>query len=346
MKEVEPKTVKSRAPVRVSFSGGGTDVPPFSEEHGGCVLSTTINKYIAAEISSSQDPKNNEIVFPDLGLEAKLPYGERYLYSAENASEDPKLDIVKASLNVFRPDKPVRVFLHGDAPSGSGMGTSSASNVALVTAFRELKGTSLDKQEIAEEAIRIERGLLQIPGGFQDQYASAFGGFNFIEFLPNEKRIVHPLDLSDDTKSKLHASLGLFYLGGVHSERTQQKELISAMKTNLDALEALKLLKKQTIEMKTALENGDLETFGKLLHAGWELKKRSSSAVSNPVIDAFYESALNAGTLGGKLLGSGGSGYLLLFTPIGKRSFVERKLVQEGAEELAFNFDEEGAVIT
>ncbi len=345
MKETEPKTVKSRAPLRVSFSGGGTDVPPFSEDYGGCVVSTRIDKYIQAEVSPSPDPNNNVLLMPDLDVETKLPFGEKYVYHEDDASQDERLDIPKAALNEFA-DQPVKVYIHGDALPGGGLATSTASCVALIGAFTRWKGKPLDKREIAEEAIRHERDLVRAEGGFQDQYASSYGGFNFIEFLPGKKRVVHPLSLSRETIDKLHESLGLFYLGGVHSERTQQAELIKSMKTNLDAIEALKRLKEQTTQMRDALVEGDLETFGKLLHQGWLLKKMQSKKISGAEIDAFYDLALQSGALGGKLLGSGGAGYMLLFMPPEKRKHITEELTKMGGKELIFDFDKEGVAVS
>lgn len=339
-------SVKSRAPVRVSFSGGGTDVPPFSEEYGGCVVSATIDKYIRVDITSANIPDAHIISAIDLEKREILPLRSKFEYSATDPSQNPKLDLIKAVLNELKPAQSLDIYIHGNTPAGSGLGTSSAAAVAMIAACYKLSGQTLDKKKIAEEAIRIEKEVLKRAGGFQDQYASSFGGFNYIEFLPGGVRNAIPLSLTKQFKDQLLGHLKLFFLGGEHSSGDQQQKLIQSMKTNEDTVEALKEFKTITQKMKTTLESQNLKEFGLLLHESWKLKKRSSPSISNSLIDSYYNSAMSLGAVGGKLLGAGGTGYLLLFIPPEKYDVVAKEMVRNGAKELDFGFDEEGVVVT
>lgn len=327
--------IRSKAPLRISFSGGGTDVPPYPEQHGGVVLSATINKYAYVNI------------VPDKGTDLEvnsLDYDLTVKYNSEEClTYDGKLDLVKAALKIMEVGiTPAKVYLHSDAPPGSGLGSSSTMVVALVGAIRHWLKKPLTDYEVANLAWHIERRELGIAGGMQDQYAAAFGGFNFIEFT-KDAVIVNPLRIGADTINELQYNLLLCYTGGIRLSANIIEDQVSNYKQGKkDSVEGLHALKDITYQMKNALLTGRLNDFGVLLAEEWENKKKLSSKITTPQVDAVYESALTAGALGGKLLGAGGGGYLLLYCPYTKKHQVVEAVSKIGGQVVQWDFEFSG----
>jgi D-glycero-alpha-D-manno-heptose-7-phosphate kinase len=323
---------RAKAPLRISFAGGGTDVSPFPEREGGVVLSATIGRYAYGTLHPRSDDLIN-IESLDFGETVRFSLDDRLVY-------DGKLDLVKAAiLHLGRPETGFDLSLHSDAPPGSGLGSSSAVMVALVGLLKEWKGMTLTDYEIADLAYRIERVELGIQGGLQDQYAAAFGGFNFIEFGA-QRVIVNPLRIPADVQNELQYNLLLVFTGKIRlSGRIIEDQVARFEAGETDSIQALRELKRLTLEMKAHLLRKELDEFGALLHEEWLQKKRMSTRISTTELDDLYDAARAAGATGGKITGAGGGGYMLLYCPGGARHKVAAKLVESGCTVADFGFE-------
>ena len=326
--------IRGRAPLRISFGGGGTDVAPFCEEQGGAIIGSTINKYAYCSIVPRDD---DQIVVHSLDFDMTVKYNtnENYVY-------DGKLDLVTAALKAMDIKQGCEVYLQCDAPPGSGLGTSSTVMVAMLTAMSRWKGTMMDAYAMADLAYQVERLDLKIDGGYQDQYASTFGGFNFIEFHGRNNVVVNPLRIKKDIIHELQYNLLLCYTGKVHVSANIIKDQVQNYEKQ-DAFQAMCEVKALAYDLKDELLKGNLHSFGKLLDYGWQSKKRMSNKISNPQIDELYEEALKAGAMGGKLLGAGGGGFLLLYCPYNVRHKVAARMELMGGQLTDWNFELRGA---
>ncbi len=327
--------IRARAPLRISFAGGGTDVPPFWEEEGGCVLSATITRYAYGSLKVRDDR--------EIGIES-LDYGLRESYSAtDRLVLNGNLDLVKAAImKMADGETGFDLFLHSDAPPGSGLGASSAMIVCLVGLLAEMRGTRMTDYETADMAHVIERHDLGIPGGLQDQYAATFGGFNFIEFLP-ERVVVNPLRVPEATVNELQYNLLLVFTGQVRLSANIIADQVERVRSgNIDSREALRELKVLAGEMKNALLHRRLDHFGRLLHDEWEQKKRMSDRISDASLDDLYAMARREGALGGKITGAGGGGYMLLYCPFERKHLIAERLTAAGCTVASFGFESGG----
>jgi D-glycero-alpha-D-manno-heptose-7-phosphate kinase len=330
---------RAKAPLRVSFAGGGTDVAPFPEREGGLVLNATINRYAYGTLRPRRDDKVH-IESVDFGQTAKYGFGEAVVF-------DGKLDLVKAAIRrLGRLDEAgasgFDLFLHSNAPPGSGLGSSSTMMVALIGLLKEFRAVPLTDYEIAQTAFEVERVDLGLKGGLQDQYAATFGGFNFLE-LEGNRVIVNPLRIPADTVMELEHNLLLAYTG-----RTRQGDHIIEDQTERfekeqsDAVEGLRLQKQLAVEMKNALLSRRVGDFGALLHDAWQAKKRMSDRISSDYIDEMYDEAMKAGAVGGKVTGAGGGGYMLFYCRYDRKHRVADRLEELGAKVTEFAFEQEG----
>ncbi|MEM2460712.1 MAG: hypothetical protein QXV20_05570 [Candidatus Hadarchaeales archaeon] len=341
--------ILSRAPFRISFGGGGTDVPPYCWEHGGAVVSMTVSLYARTVLRVLKERKM-VLRSLDLGLEWSSGLGK--------AEYDGQLDLLKAAVNEFSPRKGFELTTHSDLPPSSGMGTSSSLTVSLIGCLAEFTGRKLGTEEIAEMAYHLEREELGQEGGYQDQYAAAFGGLNFMEFGRKGVR-VEPLSLRPETMELFLEHLCLFSTGeiflpeelrGLAARRRREKrkgihrEMVERMEER-EYLSHLHSLKRMAVEMRECLLRGELERFGELLHLGWEEKKKLSGRITNPEVEALYELAREKGAMGGKLLGAGAVGYLLLFCPPEKKHGVIEALSKLGAKPVPFRFEPKGVKV-
>ncbi len=326
--------IRGRAPLRVSFGGGGTDVAPFCVEQGGAIIGSTINKYAYCSIVPRED---NQIVVHSLDFDMTVKYNTK-----KNYVYDGKLDLVKAALKAMKITKGCEVYLQCDAPPGSGLGTSSTVMVAMLIAMARWKGMEMDGYQLADLAYQVEREDLKISGGYQDQYAATFGGINFIEFHGRNNVVVNPLRIKKDILHELQYNLLLCYTGNVHVSANIIQDQVSNYK-KVDAFNAMCEVKALAYAMKDELLKGNLYAFGRLLNISWESKKRMSTKITNPQVDALYNEAMEAGALGGKLLGAGGGGYLLMYCPYNVRHKVAERLEAAGGQLTDWNFELRGA---
>jgi D-glycero-alpha-D-manno-heptose-7-phosphate kinase len=328
---------RAKAPLRVSFAGGGTDVPPFPEREGGFVLSATINRYAHGMLRPRTDGR---IKVESLDLGMALEYG-----AEDSVDYDGKLDLVKAAIRrVAQLEEPrgIDLFLHTAAPPGSGLGASSALIVSLTGLLGDLHKLSLTEYEIADLAWQVEREDLGLRGGLQDQYAATFGGFNFIEFHA-DRVIVNPLRIHPSTVLELESNLLLCFTGATRSGDHIIEDQTSRYEASDEAaLTGLRMQKELAQAMKEALLRGRLAEFGDLLGTAWEHKKKMSPRITTPVIDAAYREARASGALGGKVTGAGGGGFMLFYCPAGTRHRVLARLHRLGLEETEFSFDQQG----
>ncbi len=335
------EVLRSRAPLRLSFAGGGTDVSPYPEEKGGAVLNCTIDKYAYATLSGHQGHGGLKVHSLDYDVIASYRTPEELTYNGE-------LDLVKAAIRVLRPadngatGEDLELFLHSDAPPRTGLGGSSALVVALVAAFQRLLHQPWTPYEVAELAYRIEREELGVRGGRQDQYTAAFGGFNFMEF-GRSGTIVNPLKIPKDTLNELGYRLLLCYTGTSHySGDIILQQQTAYEQGRKDTVEALDETRRLAVEMKNHLLRGNIDDMGRLLNEGWEYKKKFTAGITTPQVDDLYARAKAAGALGGKLTGAGGGGYLLLFCDFAKRADVARVVTEAGGRVVDFRFDLDG----
>jgi D-glycero-alpha-D-manno-heptose-7-phosphate kinase len=318
--------IYARAPLRISFAGGGTDVEPYPKLYGGAVLSATIDLYAYACVHPCE--RHGVITSPDLETTAALSGRDQ---------------LARSVLSKFAGN--ADVVMHCDAPPGSGLGSSSSLVVALCAAMAEVRATPLSPYELAERAIQIERGDLGLPGGTQDQYAAAFGGFNFIEFEPDGV-LVNPLRLRNEVLAELQASLVLLPTASVQrrSEGILQRQIEAYERQDEDVLDALAVLKDHARAAKACVLRGDLGGLAEVLRDGWRTKRRLASGIATDEIDELYEDALEMGAAGGKLLGAGGGGFLLLVVPFARRGEVVQSLRRRGLSPAGVSFTDHGAV--
>lgn len=327
---------RAKAPLRVSFAGGGTDVAPFPEQDGGLVLSATINRYAYGALAPRAD-RTISVESVDYGITLDYQsHGEMTL--------DGRLDLVKAAIRKLgRPEASgYDLFLHTNAPPGSGLGSSSAVMVALIGLLKEFHQMPLTDYEIAQLAYVVEREDVGIKGGLQDQYAATFGGFNFIEFHADHV-VVNPLRIPEDVIHELEHNMLLCYTG-----RTRTGDHIIDDQTRRfegrdeKALQGLRMQKELAVEMKNALLQRRLAEFGDLLGTAWRYKKQMSPHITTTFIDEAYEVALKHGALGGKVTGAGGGGYMLFFCPFQRKHRVADALIAMGGEVTEFEFTTQG----
>jgi D-glycero-alpha-D-manno-heptose-7-phosphate kinase len=327
--------IRARAPLRISFAGGGTDVPPFPAEEGGCVLSATIDRFAHGSLNP-RDDRLVTIESVDFKTSAEISLDEEIL-------RDGHLDLIKAAVKRFGRENTsgYDLVLRSNAPPGSGLGASSTMMVALTGLLARHYGSDLKDYDTADLAHGIERADLGIAGGMQDHYAAAFGGFNFIEFT--DRVIVNPLRVRDEISHELELSLLLCFTGITRdSAWVIEDQTHRAVTRSTDTIEGLRAQKELAVAMKEALLTGALHEFGTLLGDAWIQKKRMSPLITNPRIDELYDIALRKGALGGKITGAGGGGYILLFCDFEKKHRVIEALELAGAPVTEFTFSDKG----
>ena len=297
----------TKTPFRMSFFGGGTDIPEFFREHGGAVLSTTFDKYCYVNVRHL--PR-----FFDYTTE--LSYSRIERVTSPEQIEHPAVRNAMKMLDM----REIRLTYEADLPARSGLGTSSSFAVGMLNAFYALKGKYADKKKLADEAIYLERTLCNEAGGWQDQIAASFGGLNRINFRGNDYEVL-PVIISPERKEMLNNRLLMFFTGFTRlSSEIQKTNRIAAGDKNAQLLEMYRLV--DEAEAVLTGQTGDLDEFGRLLDVTWRLKRKTGAKVSTDSIDGIYEKGLAAGALGGKLLGAGGGGFLLFYVPEEKQPAV------------------------
>jgi D-glycero-alpha-D-manno-heptose-7-phosphate kinase len=328
-------TVHATAPLRISFVGGGTDLPHWFEIHGGAVLSSTIDHYAHVTVEPRGDA---QIRIRDLRLEQLVEY-----HLDETPVYDGVVDLAKAAIKRVGVDRGVDVDVRSDAPPGSGLGGSSALVTAAVGALSALRGQAHSRDEIAQMSHAIERHDLGIAGGWQDQYAAAFGGFNLIEFSGGGATVT-PLRVAADVLAELQANLMLCYTGGVRTNLGLIDTQIRLYHEGREeTIQGMKQLQAMAYEMRDAVESGDLGGLGNMLREAYESKKRMNPHVAEgTAIERLLEAARAAGAAGGKICGAGGGGYLLLYCTPQRQPAVRTTLECLGGQFASFAFEPSG----
>jgi D-glycero-alpha-D-manno-heptose-7-phosphate kinase len=336
------KTVRARAPLRLGLAGGGTDLSPYCDEFGGAVLNCTIDRYAYCFIEPSPDAEVHFIA-RDLAVEENLP---PTLFALAGARLAIHAGVYRRMMTEFAGGvlRALRVTTYVDAPPGSGLGSSSALVVAMVEAYRTLLGLPLGLYDVAHLAFEIERIDLQLSGGKQDQYASAFGGANFIEFLAGDRVIVNPLRVARGFMNELETSLVTCFTGlSRDSEAIIEEQQRHMTDADAAALDSLHQLKRDAVEMKQALLRGEIRHVAEILNRSWLAKKRTARSVTNRHIEVLYEAALGHGAIAGKVSGAGGGGFFMFIVPPQNRVKLIRSLNQMQATASAVHFTGEGA---
>ncbi len=316
----------SRTPLRISFAGGGTDMKDYYKIKGGAVISTAINKYVYITINKRFDDT------------IRISYSKTETVDSVNKI---KHDIVRETMKLVGVTKGVEITSIADVPSkGTGLGSSSAFTVGLLNALYAFKDQHRSAMQLAQEACKIEIGILKEPIGKQDQYMCAYGGFRHVQFSPDEKVFVDYLTCKKDTIETLKRNLMMFYTGILRRSNTILSEQTKNISKNKQIMDKMKNL---VFEMKEALLNNRAGEFGRMLHKGWVYKKSLAFGVSNDIINGYYENALEAGACGGKILGAGGGGFLLVYCEQDKQEKVRKIL--HGLREVPFTFEQQGSSI-
>ena len=328
-----------RSPVRISFGGGGTDLPAYYQEHGGAVLSATINKYFYTILGRRAD-RSIQIISSDF----RICEGWRDFAALE--LKDGALEIPVAVLKDLGREVNVDLFLASEIPPGTGLGSSASVCVNVLKTLTTYLQMPLSKQDLAERAFHVARNVLHHHVGKQDEYAAAFGGLNFMEFMADGAARVQVLEAGPSIISELQSNLMLFFTGAAHhSWNILEEQERSTAQHHSKPLEALHEIKQLAYRMRHALNAGDLTGFAQMLDESWQAKKRISSRISNSRIDVLYSLARDSGAVGGKITGAGGGGFLLLYCEAQSQERVRQALTAEGLKEMTFNFDFQGAQV-
>jgi D-glycero-alpha-D-manno-heptose-7-phosphate kinase len=325
----------TRAPVRIGIGGGGSDLPAFYEQYGGRVVNAAINRYVYVMLASN---RRGSVQLTSSDFSAFLHFEG----GTDLDRSDEALALVRAVLADFGVSRGVDVFTASETPPGTGLGSSSATAVALVKAVSTYLGQRLSDAEVAERACSIEVHRLRSPIGKQDQYASAFGGFNTFEFTRDGGVTVRPLELAPSVVDALERRLQLYFTGLQREANTilrEQSEGIAEGRTPAGVTELLDL----ATQTEAALTAGDLDGLGALLRAGWVRKRGLAAGISTGQIDAWVETALANGALGAKLTGAGGGGYLLAMSADGEEDRLRAAMLDDGLRPLDYRFDWSGA---
>lgn len=335
------RIIRSKSPLRLGLAGGGTDVSPYSDLYGGAILNATINLYAHTTIEPLE---GDEIILESIDLKQTATYP-----SSSVLPIDGMLDLAKGVYNRIIKDyigKPLcfKLTTYVPAPAGSGLGTSSSLVVSMLNAFAEWLNIPLGEYELAHLAYEIERNDLKMAGGKQDQYAAAFGGFNFMEFY-GDNVIVNPLRVKPVFINEIENNLVLYYTGTSRlSSRIIQMQQENVHAKDEKSVEATHKLKEQSFLMKEAILKGQLDKIGEILNFGWEYKKQMATGISNPLIDEIYNEAIKAGASGGKVSGAGGGGFIFFYCPLNSRYKVIERLHKYEGKIKNFQFVSEGAI--
>jgi D-glycero-alpha-D-manno-heptose-7-phosphate kinase len=327
----------ARAPMRISFGGGGTDLEAYYANYGGLVISTAINKYFYAILTTGESDDLQVISADYRSLFRHSPYDDLFW--------DGDLALPKAILHHFGIRRGMNLFVASEVPPGTGHGSSSAAAVTLVHAISTLVEQPMTKQQVAELASYIEITKMGMPIGKQDQYASAFGGLNTITFS-RQGVTIESLNVAPDVRQTLERRLMLFFTGSSRESTSilkQQRK--STEEQDESVLQALHHIKQVAIDIQACLERGDLDEFARLLDYAWQEKRRLAPGLSTGFIDECYSLALHHGAAAGKITGAGGGGFLLLYCHEDTQDAVTRALEERGLKRMNFHFDQQGAMV-
>ena len=333
-KQVDQKIIRARVPVRISFSGGGTDISAYFNNFPSIVLCSTINKYCTASVIVRSDCEIH-IISKDLNISYIAKCIEEIKFGDD-------LDLIKSAIKIMEPNFGFNLETFAEFEPGTGLGGSSALVVSVLGALNHFRNEQqLDFYQLADLAYQVERIDMNMHGGWQDQYATSFGGFNWIEFNKN-KVIVNPLLMRREVLLELEYNLMLFKLEGRHDSGSIQEDYIDKINKKEVDNKLIDQMKALVLKMKESLLLGQVKSFGDLLHDSWELKQKMNQSVTNAYVNKCYKIARNNGALGGKLLGAGKTGYLLIYaSPLYQKS-IKDSLAKKGVIQELFKFDKNG----
>jgi D-glycero-alpha-D-manno-heptose-7-phosphate kinase len=340
---IETNAVRARAPLRLGFAGGGTDLSPFCDSHGGCILNAAVALYAYAHIA--RHPENGlRFSANEIGEIWEGPLIDKVPHDREAMLHRGVYNRVVAEFNGNQP-LPLSVQTTVDVPSGSGMGGSSTLVIALLAAFRLYLGLPLGDYDLARIAVEIEREELGLAGGRQDQYAAAFGGFNFMEFGAANRVVVNPLRMNPTTVRELEASILLYYTGQSRqsADIIQQQQSAMASPSQSKSIESLFALKAEALEMKEAMLIGDMNAVAETMNRGWHAKKATATGVTNAEIERIIDIAFHHGAKAAKVSGAGGGGFVVLLVEPEARNRLASRLNQEPGQVLTCVFSPTGA---
>ena len=324
--------ILTRAPGRIPLGGGGTDLPSYYSIYGGFLISLAINKYTYVLINKTT---------VDAFIRLKYSQSETV-----QSLEEIKHVVFREALKFMGIKEGIEITTVTDAPVGTGLGSSGSFTVALLQALYAFNRQNVSPYVLAEEACEIEINKALMATGKQDQYLAALGGLVSLEFDKSGRVTVNSIDIKQNILKELRSNLLLFYTGiSRTSFGIQVEQIRNTQNNNKDIIESLHTTKKIGLEIKVALEKGDIEQFGKLLDFHWENKKIRSRKISNPQIDSWYKIAKQNGALGGKILGAGGGGFLAIYCPNEVKNRVREAMTAEGLREMDYDFDMEGVKV-
>jgi len=326
-----------RAPVRISFGGGGTDLPAYYERHGGMVVSTTISFYFYTILTLGRT-EGVQIISADYRALTQRPTCEDLIWNGD-------LSLPRAITYHFNPRDGLNIFLASQVPPGTGLGSSGSAAVSMIKALAFWSGLDLGPAEVAELACYIEIDKMGMPVGKQDQYAAAFGGLNCFRFS-REGVNVETLRLSPETLEILERRLMLFFTGSSRqSSSILHRQKQASQQGDRATLRRLDTIKELGGEVHSALKRGDLEAFGDMLHQSWMVKRELTEGVTNPHLDRCYQTARDNGALGGKVTGAGGGGFLMLYCPTDRQEEVTKALTELGLQYRPFTLEHHGVQV-
>jgi D-glycero-alpha-D-manno-heptose-7-phosphate kinase len=324
--------IMARAPMRITLGGGGTDLPSYYSRDGGFILSAAIDKYLYICLNR---PSADDLI--------RLKYSR---YEEVAMTSEIEHDLIRPALEHLDLRSNLEIVSLADVPGGTGLGSSSTYLVALLTALHEVKRERIAPQALAEQAFHIEMELAGHPVGKQDHYLASFGGITCLDIEPDGRVHPTPLNISAETTDELRRRLVLYF---THVDRSANDVLAAQRQAteNADAavIESLDLTRSIGLQIRDALEAGELDELGRLMHEHWENKKRRPGAITDARIDRWYDAAREAGALGGKIVGAGGGGFLMLYCPPERRAALRETLTREGLREMPYAFDFEGAKV-
>lgn len=324
--------ILARAPMRISLGGGGTDLPSYYTQYGGFILSAAINKYVYIYLNR---PSADKLL--------RVKYSK---YEEVDSVDLIQHDLVRPALKLLNLNGNLEIVSMADVPAGTGLGSSGTYLVALLCGLYELRRERVPTQALAETACHIEMNLAEHPVGKHDHYLAAFGAFTCLDIARDGKVQVSSLDISLTTLEELRNRLLLFYTGLTRSSTAILQEQETGTESgDKTVVESLHRTRELGYQVKEALESGDLDAFGRLLHLHWENKKKRSGKISDVRIDRCYELARANGALGGKIIGAGGGGFLMLYCPNHSKAEVRQAMAAEGLNEMPYDFDFEGAKV-
>jgi D-glycero-alpha-D-manno-heptose-7-phosphate kinase len=333
--------------MRISFGGGGTEIPPYVDQFGGITVSTSVGVYARCCIESK---KSDGIEFnsDDMGVNEVIQ--KKVLFDTQAPEADKSLKLSIACLRFlesqyeFKVVDGLRITTGSDAPQGSGLGASSVLTISIIKAIDEFFELNLTKSDVVSAAFEIERNILNLSGGKQDHYAATFGGLNYIVYHPNNTASVERIEIEPSAKLELESSLIALYTGtsreSAHIIENQQALIEKKDNTTITSLHKIAEIAKL---MRISILKGDIIELGNLLDQSWQLKKTTSSLISNESIDSLYSEAIQLGAYGGKIAGAGGGGFMILLVPPEKRSFILSKMTNSQKNYLPINLTNQGA---